>query len=534
MLFLTTIELIIFSTVLYIHIISCPYNKVEESFNTQAVFDVINKFPSHLPDENKSGHTLNQTSLRKVDDVWDHKLFPGVVPRTFVGSLVIGLLTKSVYSSSASDTNQYSTAIVSRLVLALLFVFSILYCNHAIQKRFGPRARIFFSLITISQFHYLFYASRLLPNTFAAILSNIVFAFWICRKFTAAIVFVAFTVVIFRFDTSLLFGWFILDFLFVRKTLSFKKLFTIGIPAGILALIITLSIDSFFWGRLVWPEFESIYFNIWLNKSHEWGTQPYFWYMYSCIPRLLLSSLPLLFMAEKRLRREFLYPTIAYILTYSLLPHKELRFILFALPLLNLCSASGLDKLYKRSNNHKNIARSLFIVIILFSIIAINTFSTLLFNTVSKINYPGGEVAMHLNEDIFKEVLEDNKHSCAFINNLASQTGFSNFLIPKNLSFTKSDQSLHELIKKCDLTYLIFEPRELKKICLDNGENEDCLFFKKFSKVCTVIRDIYSFAGFNTGKMSITRLLTFNLDHLKANLIKKKLSLRLLKCSLET
>lgn len=68
-------------TFILIHLLVSPYTKVEESFNIQAIHDII---VHGLPTENfDSFFTSN----------YDHVSFPGSVPRTFVGALILSALS---------------------------------------------------------------------------------------------------------------------------------------------------------------------------------------------------------------------------------------------------------------------------------------------------------------------------------------------------------------------------------------------------------------------------------------------------------
>ena len=65
-----------------IHLFYSPYTKVEESFNIQAIHDIL---VHGIPTENQSDYlTAN----------FDHVSFPGSVPRTFVGALVLAGLSR--------------------------------------------------------------------------------------------------------------------------------------------------------------------------------------------------------------------------------------------------------------------------------------------------------------------------------------------------------------------------------------------------------------------------------------------------------
>jgi len=318
-----------------LYLIICPFTKVEESFNLQAMHDIL----------------FYGKELQK----YDHFEFPGVVPRTFVGAFVISIISYPLhYILQIMSFNKLSSQYLVRFVLGFILVIAMGRFRRQITNIFGKQVGISFTIISNCQFHLPFYMSRTLPNTFALAIVLFAYSFWLQNKWTHTIALFAFATTIFRSEVILLFIPLILEAL-VKKRIGFTKTLLNGILFGILSLVITISVDSYFWNRWLWPEGEVFWFNTYQNKSHQWGISPYYWYFFNAIPKVIMGCiafLPFGIYFEPRLI-EFCRPIIIFLILYSFLPHKELRFIFYVIPFFNLVAAVGLSRIY--NNRKKNI-----------------------------------------------------------------------------------------------------------------------------------------------------------------------------------
>ncbi|XP_061274898.1 dol-P-Man:Man(7)GlcNAc(2)-PP-Dol alpha-1,6-mannosyltransferase isoform X2 [Bos javanicus] len=325
------------------HLAACPYTKVEESFNLQATHDLL----YHRSDVEK----------------FDHLEFPGVVPRTFLGPLLIAVLSSpAVYTLSLLETSKFYSQLVVLLALAA----------------------------------------------------------WLQQRWARFIWLSAFVILVFRAELSLLLGLALLLPLCWRK-LSLTRALRCAVPAGILCLGLTVAVDSYFWRYLVWPEGKVLWYNTVLNKSSNWGTSPLLWYFYSALPRGLGCSL--LFVplgAVDRRALALLLPALGFVALYSLLPHKELRFIIYTFPLLNVVAARGCARVlngYRKSWLHR--VGSLLVL----GHLVVNAAYSATGLYVSHFNYPGGVAMQRLHQ-----LVPARTDVVLHIDVAAAQTGVSRFL----------------------------------------------------------------------------------------------------------
>lgn len=429
------LELVLYALVIF-NLLLSPYTKVEESFNIQAVHDILNYgiYP------------------REVLQNYDHMEFPGVVPRTFFGSLIIAgcvkmvdfiySLFKGVSFLTDLEQGQFHVQIIARAVLGVANVATIVALRKSLDA-FLPKSRskslgFFYALMFLSQFHILFYATRTLPNFVVLPFVNYALSKIVVGDMSG-LAWLAFSGIIFRLEVVVFAGVIaaVSSLIFGQSSFTQNGIFLL--VASAVGLLVSFNIDSYFWGDYVVPEFTAFKFNVVEGKSAEWGTEPYFAYFSKYIvnffrpphvillfPFGLISQPARMGSSEGKKKKPASNNTpintlpvlgisaLLYMAIMSFQPHKEWRFIVYTIPIFNAIAGNGLAHLW--SSRGKLIGRILLYYIIIISMLISFVLSWYM-SFVSSFNYPGGQAIKWVNEyvsarDGRKEVVHMEVPAC--------------------------------------------------------------------------------------------------------------------------
>jgi len=321
--------------------------------------------------------------------------------------------------------------------------------KHAVDIAYGKAAGRWYVYMHISQFHVMYYASRTLPNMFAFALTTLAQRELILAKSVAsrtprsarrrktAIYLLVMAGVIFRSEIAILLFAEVGYTLLRQRVSLIKEIVPTGLTAAAIAILFTVTMDSFFWQRFpLWPEWIGFYYNTIQGKSSEWGTSPFHFYFLDSAPRLLMNPMIYLVCLPAALTSKTLGQTsqdilishLAFIAIYSLLPHKEWRFIVYSVPALTAVASSSAGWFWIRRTK-SSFYRSLNLLMIFSTVLSFIASLGLL--CVSSLNYPGGEALhrLHLHADqigLNSSGIQDGSMNI-YMGNLACQTGVTRF-----------------------------------------------------------------------------------------------------------
>ncbi|KAJ5172994.1 hypothetical protein N7492_005587 [Penicillium capsulatum] len=433
-----------------LHLVVAPYTKVEESFHVQAIHDIL---VHGFPDEKN----LTRSN-------YDHFEFPGAVPRSAVGAVVIAKLSEHVMLLVEGVNRQILGRIdpdevelngrliweLARAILGMFNAFSIGVLAYALRRCYGQTVAVWYLLLQSSQFHVIYYASRPLSNMFAFGLTTLGIRYYLPDDPPAgprnagpqlSLVLLTFAGIVFRSELALFVATQTLALLVYRRARLFQDVIYAGLSSATTGLAATILVDSLFWQQPLWPELDAFLFNVVSGQSSSWGTEPWYFYFLNALPRLLLNPLTYLLAIPVALRQpatrkaavSLLAPSLGFIALYSIQPHKEWRFIVYTIPALTATAALGAAYLWNRRS--RSIFASLGSRLLVLSTLAAFFLSNFVLLPASAANYPGAHAlnALHSYHDQALAAAPSKAPSSSddisvYLGNLACQTGVTRFL----------------------------------------------------------------------------------------------------------
>uniref|UniRef100_A0A6N2MG91 Mannosyltransferase n=1 Tax=Salix viminalis TaxID=40686 RepID=A0A6N2MG91_SALVM len=116
---------------------------------------------------------FNEFFLAIWVEQYDHLEFPGVVPRTFIGTLIVSVLASPIVGAINLLRLSKIYALIAgvRLALGCVVLSTLRFFRVQVRHKFGHQVEAFFVILTALQFHLLFYCTRPLPNILALALT---------------------------------------------------------------------------------------------------------------------------------------------------------------------------------------------------------------------------------------------------------------------------------------------------------------------------------------------------------------------------
>lgn len=213
-----------------------------------------------------------------------------------------------------------------------------------------PRKKSIFIAIYLSNWFMLYASSRTLINTLETCLTNIALAKFVDKD----VKYVGLIATCFMVRPTTAIFWIPLV-LFDLTRVSFKTFVFSMLPQALGVPLIIAGIDSYCYGRLTIVPWNFLQINLISSVSEQYGVHPWHWYLSNFLPALLmgLGILPMIKgianifggnnggLSESKM---IIFSGFWTLIVYSLLGHKEHRFLMPLIPIILICVSAGFKK----------------------------------------------------------------------------------------------------------------------------------------------------------------------------------------------
>ena len=471
---------VLFLVALMTSILLCPYTKVEESFGIQASHDVAYLgysqqafgdydhvvFPGSVrrsfippaalavaskPVFDAIQHLLDSSTYIHDAFVWllDLPSPANLTPRTWV--------QRRTSPMTRGLDDALIRQVAARVVLAIIATVAFTSYRRAVQRSKGFVAACVAGMLLVTQPHVVYYSSRLIPNAYALVASTFAAGCYRRGGRTWALIggaVMAGVAVSMRCDLVLVgvpyAAWCWLGAPRVPIALGA----VVGAVAAAASVAASVAFDTPPWQaeaaagiddvpQYVWPEGEVFKFNAIEGKSVQWGKSPWHWYGTSALPKLLGAAAPLAALAvlaalvpvmgPRRMwyRVDIVPLCIAGVAVclFSVLDHKELRFVLPVVPWVNLSAADTVAAVWSRRGK----LRRLICGVVILGLLALQAAFFALHLAASRVNYPGAaaiaQLHAHIDETRRSTTLNAARDASVRIHvgNLAAMSGVTRY-----------------------------------------------------------------------------------------------------------
>lgn len=285
----------------------------------------------------------------------------------------------------------WAPRVLQAVIAALGDLHFVLFSMAIFRNKYSPRTIIAYSLaITAGSAFNLFASTRTFSNSVETALTTAALAYWPWRptainwpKLYAALTIAAVSCV-FRPTNALI--WIFLGLILLVKTNHKLAVLFFTLAIGGTVLGFNTYLDRWFYAQnelyplsspesptWVFPLLNFVKVNVWDSVADFYGTSPWHYYLAQGLPLLLIGYLP--FTLTDMLRSKSSHSTLLVVFivsVFSILKHKEVRFIYPIIPILHLKTLNA----FLRGQGSFIFSKSVLAAIILLNVIVATFFNT--------------------------------------------------------------------------------------------------------------------------------------------------------------